>query len=210
MHLFSQELWFCCIAHSTLVPCPVCIHWCESSHWFKYFCSCCRVLSDIIYYAHKWLQIFFIWGVSISVCTFWGSSFTPSLDMTFPKRRHLIHLKWHLSLRFPFCITHLCIVLWSSPPSLYPTIRMSFAISNKLVKSLNISSTFHWNMSPADAVPNGNLAYLYLPKSQGSINSLQSTMWSEAWLYIHFTLLAHAPEQCACHITHKCPTELFL
>ena len=40
---------------------------------------------------------------------------------------------------------------------------MSSAMPNTFGKSLNISSIFHWNISPAGAAPNSSLLYLYLP-----------------------------------------------
>ena len=46
---------------------------------------------------------------------------------------------------------------------------MSYAMPNTFGKSLNISCIFHWNMSSAGAVPNGNLLYLYLPNWHANV-----------------------------------------
>ena len=52
---------------------------------------------------------------------------------------------------------------WPVPSSPYPTIKISTAMPNTFGISLNISFIFLWNMTPAEAAPNGNLVYLYLP-----------------------------------------------
>ena len=86
-----------------------------------------------------------------------------------------VHLKWYLSLfSFRFTCLHICSTLCSTLPwfllsTSYPTTKMLSAIPNIFHKSLNISSIFLWNMSPAGAAPNGNLLYLYLPNWHANV-----------------------------------------
>ena len=51
---------------------------------------------------------------------------------------------------------------WSLLSSLKPASKMPSAIPNTFGILLNRSSIFFWNMSPAGAVLNGYLMYLYL------------------------------------------------
>ena len=50
---------------------------------------------------------------------------------------------------------------------------MSSAMPNALDRSLNMSSNFCCNMSPAGTILNGSMAYLYLPNDkQMSLNMM--------------------------------------
>ena len=80
-------------------------------------------------------------GISVSTCSFLGSSSTQHLDIISPKGGLLVHSKWYLFLFY---------------------FLMSSAIPNTFVKSLKISSIFCWNISPAGATPNGSLVDLSL------------------------------------------------
>ena len=100
----------------------------------------------------KWLQIIFnFWGgISIDIHNFWGAICTPCPGIIFPRKGTPVHLKQHLSLfnmRFyPFHIwvTHLNVLSWFWPSSLYPTIKIMSAMLN----IVEILSIFHWKMSP--------------------------------------------------------------
>ena len=111
--------------------------------------------------------------ISLSAYSFQGSEGTP-FDVISPKNGVLVYLKWQLSLfNFSFPFLHTCtsgqIITSSSWPfSSYSTIGMSSAMPNTCSISSNILSIFHWNVSPAGAVLNFNLAHMCLLNGQAN------------------------------------------
>ena len=68
-------------------------------------------------------------SMSVSVLIFWGSEWTPSLNITIPKKGIDVHLKWHLTL-FSFKLTSLhhlntlwTAASWSALSSSYPWLK---------------------------------------------------------------------------------------
>ena len=73
---------------------------------------------------------------------------------------------------------------WSLPSLSHPTTEISSTVPNTLGKSLNISSIFLWNRSPAGTAPNGYLLHLYLPNQHTNVVRYDD-LWSNIMLWYH-------------------------
>ena len=136
--------------------------WSQANTNTDYYKECLDIFCVWRWHLCKCLKLLWVWFHTIPI-------------MTSQKNGIDVHLKWHLSLfSFRFTCRHICSTLcsvssWSLPSMSYPTTKISPAMSNTIGKSLNISSVFLWNISPAGAAPKGNLFYQYLPNCHANV-----------------------------------------
>ena len=95
------------------------------------------------------------------------------------------------------CVTALTLVSKYTPH--FCTNKFKNAAYNYHAMPINVSAIHMLLKSHIFELVHCSYVSMYLPH----MNSLQSTMWSKALVYIHFTLLAYAPEEiCLPHHTY--------